>query len=200
MNKWYRGIFCVGFPFFSLYHPIKVIGRENIPEGGALVCANHSSMSDPCFAAVAFTIRRQLHIMSKASVMRVPLLGKLLKKAGMFGIERGKADITAVKTAIGYLKNGEYVMMFPEGTRVRGNEDVDAKNGAAMFAVRCGVPVVPMYIPTKKPPFKRLTVVIGEPYYMLPGEKRAKPEQYHQLADELMDKIYALGENNQLKG
>ena len=194
MNPWYKGILNVGWPFFTLYHPIKVAGQENIPEGGCLVCANHSSMSDPCFVVVAFSKKRQLHIMAKASGMRIPLLGPLLKKAGIFGIERGKADFNAIKTAMKLLKDGEYVLMFPEGTRVREEDDIEAKNGAAMLAVRTGVPVLPVYIPVKKPAFRRLTVVIGEPYHIVPETRRPSQEDYHRYANELLDKIYKLGE------
>ncbi len=194
MNPWYKAILHIGWPFFTFYHPIKVIGRENIPEGGCLVCANHSSMSDPCFVVVAFSKKRQLHIMAKASVMRLPILGPLLKKAGIFGIERGKADFTAVKTAMKLLKDGEYVLMFPEGTRVREQEDVEAKNGAAMLAFRTGVPILPVYVPTKKPPFRRMKVVIGEPYTIQSQVRRPSQEDYHSWANELMEKIYKLGE------
>ena len=172
MNPWYKGILNVGWPFFTLYHPIKVVGQENIPEGGCLVCANHSSMSDPCFVVVAFSKKRQLHIMSKASVLRIPILGPLLKKAGIFGIERGKADFNAIKTALKLLKDGEYVLMFPEGTRVKENEDLEAKNGAAMLAVRTGVPILPVYIPANKPAFRRLTGRMGEMCRRVPETRR----------------------------
>lgn len=195
MNPWYKFILNLGWPFFTLYHPMKVVGQENIPEGGCLVCANHSSMSDPCFVVVAFSKKRQLHIMAKASVMRIPILGPLLKKAGIFGIERGKADFNAIKTAMKLLKDGKYVLMFPEGTRVRENDNIEAKNGAAMLAVRAGVPILPVYIPVKKPAFRRLTVVIGEPYHIETETRRPSQDDYHRYANELLYKIYKLGEN-----
>ena len=92
------------------------------------------------------------------------------------------------------LKDGKYVLIFPEGTRVKENEEVDAKNGAAMLAARTGVPILPMYIPANKPAFRRLTVVIGEPYKIVSETRRPTQEDYHRWACEIMDKIEELGE------
>ena len=78
----------------------------------------------------------------------------------------GKSDVGAIKQAMKYLKEGEKVLLYPEGHRIHESrgEQGEAKNGAAMLAVRCGVPILPVYVPEQKPWFRRTTVVIGEPY------------------------------------
>ncbi len=197
MRRLYAVLWCIVWPFFSLVHPCRLVGRGNLPANGGLFCANHSSLNDPICLMLAAGPRQQMRAMAKAEFMGIPVLGWLLKKVGIFGIERGKSDVVAIKTAMRYLKNGENVLMFPEGTRIR--EGVDkygyegaAKAGAAMLAVRTGAPLVPVYIPTKKRWFRFTTVVIGEPYHPQADSKKMGAEEYQAIAEDLMERIYAL--------
>ena len=147
-DRFFYVLYTVLWPIFNLIHPVKAIGRENIPEGAALICPNHTRASDPFFVLFAFKRKHIMRAMAKAELMRVPVIGWLLGKAGVFGVERGSADINAVKTALRVLKDGYKLLLFPEGTRVAEGqeEEHEAKTGAAMLAVRTGVPIVPVYL------------------------------------------------------
>ena len=197
MNKLYAVIWCVLAPFFSIVHPCRLIGRERIPKQGGLYCANHSCLNDPICLILALGRKPQMHAMAKAEFMRIPVLGWILKKAGIFAVERGKSDVGAIKTAMKYLKNGECVLIFPEGTRIKngvdknGNES-EGKAGAAMLAVRTGVPLVPVYIPPKKRWFRFTNIVIGEPYYPRVEGRKGTSEEYQAIADDLLERIYSL--------
>lgn len=201
MRRVYTILWYIVWPFFSLVHPCRLVGRENLPANGGLFCANHSSLNDPVCLMLAVGSKYQLRAMAKAEFMSIPVLGWLLKKAGIFGVSRGKSDVTAIKTAMRYLKNGENVLMFPEGTRIKdgvdkhGNES-EAKAGAAMLALRTGTPLVPVYIPTKKRWFRFTTVVVGEPYYPRLESKKGSTEEYQVIAEDLMERIYALEERS----
>ena len=195
MSKVYAVLYCIIWPFFHFLHPFCVVGRENIPQGGALICANHLKMSDPLYVVFAAGLKNRMQVMAKEELMQMPALGWLLKKAGIFGVKRGKADIVAVKRALKVLKSDEKLLIFPEGTRVKDGETSEAKTGAAMMALRTGVPVVPIYLPrTNRGLFHRITVVIGEPYVPQTSGKRATPEEYHRVADEIMEHIFELEE------
>jgi 1-acyl-sn-glycerol-3-phosphate acyltransferase len=175
------------------------VGRENLPEGGGLFCANHTGYADPLCLMFALGSRDQVRPMAKAELLRIPVLGWLLKKVGVFGVERGKADVTAVKTAMRYLKSGENVLMFPEGTRIKDGVDKhgnqgEAKAGAVMLSSRTGAPLVPVYIPEKKPWFHRLSIVVGQPYYPQLASRKGSAEEYQALAEDLLGRIYALKE------
>jgi len=115
---------------------------------GIFLAANLRSsaptIGDPFYVVFAFGRRYPMRAMAKIQIMRVPFIGWILGKGGVFGVDRGHADMHAVKTALKLLKDGNKLLMFPEGTRVREGEDVAAKTGAAMFATRTGVPIVPM--------------------------------------------------------
>ena len=192
-------LWCIAAPFFGLVHPCRLVGRERLPSNGGLFCANHTGMSDPLCLIVSLGVKWNLHVMAKAELMRVPVLGWLLKQAGIFGVERGKSDVGAIKTAMKFLKGGESVLIFPEGTRIKNGVDKDgheseAKAGAAMLAVRTGVPLVPVYIPEKKRWFGITKVVIGEPYFPQVQSRKGSAEEYQVIAEDLMERIRALEE------
>ena len=192
MNIVYVLAYIVLWPVFRIFLPTKCINKKNRPEGGALLCANHTRTNDPLFVAYALGLRRQIHVMAKEEVMHWPVIGWILKHGGIFGVKRGKADIAAIKTAMKYLKDGELLLMFPEGTRHQDGDFGDAKTGAAMLAVRTGVPIVPIYIPAEKRWFRWNQVVFGEAYYPQTSGRRATPEEYRAIADDLMERIEAL--------
>lgn len=194
MNKWYSVLYRIVWVFFSLFHPIRAVGREKLPESGALLCGNHTCASDPLCVVFAVGRRPQCRVMAKDELMRIPVLGFLLKKAGIIGVKRGKADVGAIKECLKALKNGEKLLLFPEGTRVAEDEEASARNGAAMLATRTGVPIVPIYIPRKKKWFRRTRVVFGEPFFPQFEGRRPTPEDYDRIAGEIMDRINDLKE------
>ncbi len=181
---WYS----IVYPIAGLIFPCRYYGRENIPEGPLVICANHTSFIDPILVAFAFQRYRQIFFMSKAEIFKVPVLGAILRAIGCFPVQRGETDIQSIRTAFGHLKNGQRVMIFPEGTRVKKKEPVDAKSGALRIAMKTKTPILPVYISRRKRIFGFSTLVIGKPY--LPIEPEDK--NYLGLADELMNKINIL--------
>lgn len=192
MNKVFAICYLIIWPVFRILLPNRTIGREHIPEGGALYCANHTRLNDPFYVVYALGWPHQIHIMAKEELLEIPVIGYILKKAGIFGVQRGKSDVGAIRTAMKYLKGGEQLLMFPEGTRHQDGEVGDAKTGAAMLSLRCGVPIVPVYVPPEKKWFRRTPVVIGEPYYPHVEGKKGTTEEYRAIAEDLMARIEAL--------
>lgn len=194
MNKVYAVVYAILWTVFKVVHPWKIVGNTQTPEGGVLICGNHTSMSDPFFVAFGLGSKQQARMMAKIELMRIPVLGFILKKAGVIGVDRGKADVTAIKAALRALKNGERVLIFPEGTRVQVGAEGDAHSGAAMLATRTGVPILPVYIPREKKWFRKTTIVFGELYHPEFEGRRATPDDYKRISCEIMDRIFALGE------
>ena len=143
-DAWFHFLYAVIWPFFNLLHPVRAVGRENIPQGAAVICPNHTTIGDPFYVVFACGRHYPMRAMAKIQIMRVPVIGWLLSRAGVFGVDRGHADMKAVKTALRFLKDGNKVLMFPEGPRVHEGEDVAAKTGADRFATRTGVPLLPV--------------------------------------------------------
>ena len=196
-DRLYRILFWPVFLVLSIFHPVRVVGKENIPAGAAVITPNHSSNFDPLMAIMTFGAKYPLRIMAKEELFHIPVLGWLLVKFGMFGVNRGHSDMAAIKRAIKVLKEDCKLMLFPEGTRVTSDENAtSAKTGAILFSARSGAPLVPVFIPRKKKWFRPTTVIIGQPYQPDVPKRGATQEDYQQAADELLRRIYALGEEN----
>lgn len=195
-HRFYRFIirplrFLLGFA-----HPrLRVKGRENIPEGACVLCANHASLTDPIWIVLAGKFPHVPRTMAKKELIDTPVIGKLVTMLGAFPVNRGTADLNAVKTAMRVLKEGEKLQIFPEGTRIRKGKKSEPHTGAVMIATRMNVPVVPVYITAKKHFLHPIDVVFGEPYFPEHSAPRATQQELEDLTAELMAKIYQMGED-----
>ncbi|MBQ2679371.1 MAG: 1-acyl-sn-glycerol-3-phosphate acyltransferase [Firmicutes bacterium] len=150
--------------FYAIFFRVKVYGKENIPkDSGALLCCNHQSYHDPVIMATYAT--RVVHYMAKRSLFDVRGLNIIIRWLYAFPVDRDKTDLEAVRTTIKLLKSGEIVGIFAEGRRVKQGEDHDAKSGTVLFAVKAGVPVIPVAISSTFKFFSKITVKYGEPIY-----------------------------------
>ena len=193
MNKLYSFLYPFVWLYMKLVCPWEASGVENIPEGAVRMCSNHSSMGDPFYVFVSMGRRRQTRVLAKNEIMKWPVVGWIAKKAGVIGVKRGNTDITAIKECMRVLRSGEKLLMFPEGTRVKEGESVDAHSGAAMLATRTGVPILPVYITPNKKKVKKVKVIFGEPYLPQFEGRKATPEDHHRISEDLMKRIRCLG-------
>ena len=127
--------------------------------------------------------------MAKAELFKNPFLSFFLYHIGMFPVVRGTADMSALKTAVHFLEEGDAVLIFPEGTRTKTDGEVRPKGGAVKVAQWANVPVVPLYLPKERSIRKRVPVIIGEPVRIDPAAR-----DHQEQARILMDRIYALKE------
>lgn len=196
--RFYKIIYCIVIPFFRLFYRTHVTGRENIPEGPVVVCGNHTSLTDPFFMAIAMGRHRLPVFMSKIELFRIPVVGFVLRRIKAIPVDRGASDLSAIKTAITELKAGNKIGIFPEGTRVDGNEaSVDAaKTGAAMIASRAGVDMVPVYISSKKHIFGRVNVMVGKPV-SLDSFEGTGSSKYKKVISCVFEEILRMGEEGE---
>ena len=193
-NRFYRFIRATWRPFATFLHPLRVEGLENLPKDQpVLLCANHSSAVDPILLICAMRQDFPLRIMAKKQLMKIPVVGAFLRAIGVFGVDRGNSDITAVKTSIQSLRDGWNLLVFPEGTRVKEPGSVDVKGSVGMMAIRSGVPLVPVFIGRDKRLFHRVSIIIGKPYDPVYTGRKGTAEDYHSNAAEIMRRAYALG-------
>ena len=179
------------FSIVTFRTPLKAYGEGNIPKGGAVICSNHAHNSDPFYIVYSFQRQDKIWIMAKEEIRHYPVVGKLLDWLGfVIWVKRGKSDVGAVKSALKALKGQEKLLIFPEGTRHA--EIGEGKTGAAMMAIRTGVPILPVYIDPARKAFHRTRVATsGSP--TCPSEKRrANAEDYEVVTEEIMNRIRAV--------
>ena len=139
----------VSWPVVKWLYRLRARGLEHIPEGGFVLAANHTSNFDPWPLGIPFLPRRQLRFMAKSELFN-PLLAPMLRAGGAFKVRRGEGDVEAMRTAAQLAREGEIVVMFPEGTRrkkgLRKKREARPHTGAARIALSAGVPLVPAAI------------------------------------------------------
>ncbi len=175
---------------------LRVHGLENLPgRKPFILCCNHISMIDPMTVGVAIPARYKIKYMAKSELFKIPVVSFLIRNVGAFPVNRREADYTAIKWAYRILEEGEVLGIFPEGTRSSTGDLQKAFNGAALIAVRSGVPILPMAIEGPYRFCKPLHVYIGKPFALPPLDyenKLDKRAQLDQMSGEIMRNISQL--------
>jgi 1-acyl-sn-glycerol-3-phosphate acyltransferase len=197
-------------PILRLMFNIKTSGKENLPQGGYILVGNHLSYLDPfSFAySVYLQMKRVPHYLAKESIFRIPIIGKILPKVGQIPVYRGgKSNEEPLRAAKEFLKAGQVVVIFPEGTLTRDPDQwpMRGKAGAIRLAVELGLPIVPCgqwgvekvlgnYSKKFRPnPFHVVRVKIGKPMFFreLDG-KTPTAQELADATDKVMREISAI--------
>ncbi len=163
---WFYRVFRNPVVFLTvLWTRMRRIGRENIPaEGGAVLVCNHLSMWD--MITVACMTRRYVCFVGKSELEKNPLVRFFVRQVKAICVDRGKPDLGAIRRMLAMVKQGELLLIFPEGTRNRHPESqplLPLQEGTAMVALRGGVPAIPLWICGKYNPWRGLRVAVGKP-------------------------------------
>jgi len=125
------------------------VGGEKLPEtGGCIVVFNHVSHVDPLIAAhFVYDHGRLPRYLAKSGLFKNRVLGFFLTAAGQIPVERlTKSAVGAYDAAVAAVRNGECVVVYPEGTLTRDPAQwpMTGKTGAARIALETGCPVIPV--------------------------------------------------------
>jgi 1-acyl-sn-glycerol-3-phosphate acyltransferase len=125
----------------------RVAGRGNVPRNHAVVfCSNHQSNVDP---PILFRVLHpRLHVLFKAELTKLPLLGRAFQIGGFVPIERARREqsMAAIEQAAESLRQGNSFLTFPEGTRSKTGALLPFKRGPFLMAIKAQAPVVPVAV------------------------------------------------------
>ena len=162
MFLWAGRILC--YVPLNIMHPTTIKGRKNMPKGKTIIACNHVSNWDlPLYYLNSVP---KLKILAKKEIFKNKFFAWIMKDLGGIPIDRESNDINAIKTCMKVLKEDKKLFIFPEGTRLKNEEEIlgEIKSGMAMIAIKTKTPIVPIWIERRPKLFRRSVYHIGEPF------------------------------------
>ncbi|MCR1934711.1 lysophospholipid acyltransferase family protein [Clostridium tepidum] len=121
-------------------------GLENIPDGPCLFVGNHQGLLD--VPVIVSSLDRYVGFVAKKEMLKLKILTYWMKqiKCVFMDRENVRAAIKTINEGVDNLKNGYSMLIFPEGTRSRGENLGEFKKGSIKLGIKAGVPIVPIAI------------------------------------------------------
>jgi 1-acyl-sn-glycerol-3-phosphate acyltransferase len=184
-----------------VFFGFRIVHPERMPESGPLILAvNHSSFFDPPLAGICS--RRGVYYLARKNLLEWPFFGPMFPAMNVIPVERDGNDMSALREVIKKIREGNGVVLFPEGTRSKDGSIQPARAGIGLVIAKTGAPVLPMRIfgahdafpkGAKRLHFPRITVVLGEPIRFAPDELAGSSrDTYQKLSNRVMDAIASL--------
>ena len=179
--------------YLDKYAEIKVNGYENIKkvDGAKIFICNHLSNSDGFILEKVLKEDYDPTFVAGVKLSNDPVTNLGTKVVKHISIKPNTADKDAIMGMIKILKDGENLVLFPEGTRNGIEKGEKVKDGAAFFAVRTGAKVIPVGISGGEKPFKQMTIRYGKPMDFSDRDKNDK-EELDKITEEIMEEIIKL--------
>ncbi len=198
--RWPGRVLLTGLHFgMWLWLDVDKQGWENVPcTGPVIMMINHVAFLDPVI--LTGMMPRPMVSMAKIEAYEDKLLGPILRSFDAIPVNRGAADLSALRRVLDALEAGLAVLIAPEGHRSETGGLGEAHEGIAFVAYRAKVPIVPVAI-SGTPAFKHnywkmkkthVTYRFGQPFTLDPGGERVTTEMLKQMTDEAMYQLAAL--------
>jgi 1-acyl-sn-glycerol-3-phosphate acyltransferase len=144
-RMWYQLAKSMVRILLAIMFRMRYSGQKNVPRrGGLLVVSNHQSHLDPPLIGVGCP--RLMVFLARRSLFRFRPFGWLIGSLGAIPIDREGFALSGIRATINWLRQGEAVVVFPEGTRSRDGELGIFKPGLTLVARRARVPILPAAI------------------------------------------------------
>ncbi len=151
-KRFYKFCVCILRFFLKIFFPYEITGQENIENlkntnSGCIICSNHISMLDPIFLMVSCDYYGvYIFFMAKAELFKNKFFGYILSLLGVFPVNRGKGDTSAIENAINIIKSKENLGIFIEGTRSKTGDFLRPKSGISVISGQTKADILPVCI------------------------------------------------------
>ena len=184
------------YAYCKIVYRFELVGKENIPKKGAvIICGNHRSFLDPPLMEV--TTGRYTRFLAKEELTKNKFLAFLGFVFDSILVKKDSKEVKALKESLQTLKKEQCLALFPEGTRNGLAKGEKVKDGAAFFALRTGVPVIPCGISGGEKPFKKVKIAYGKPidlseYRTMYKNKETEKQALEEATKVIMEHILEL--------
>lgn len=173
---------------------------DKIPATGPYIMAvNHINFMD---IPVMYThlVPRPINGFVKSEGFDQIAYGWLFKLWGGISVQRGEADMSAVRAGLSVLREGKILVIAPEGTRTGDGRLIQGQPGIVIMALKAGVPILPvvcyghedLWRNTKRLRRTDFHVRVGRPFYLDPRRARVTKDVRRQMVDEIMYQLARL--------
>ncbi len=191
---------------FTFKHIVRVLCRvddsqwHKFPDKGPLIMAvNHINFME---MPLMYThlVPRPITAFVKSDGWQNPFLRWIFDLWGAIPLQRGVADMTAVRAGLRALDEGEILVIAPEGTRSGDGRLLQGHPGIVTMALKADVPILPVVYYGQEdfwPNVYRLRrtdyhINVGRPFYLDRGDARVSKEVRRQMTDEIMYQLAGL--------
>jgi 1-acyl-sn-glycerol-3-phosphate acyltransferase len=178
---------------------LRVTGREHIPQKGPLCFASNHSGAFDIIILLAYA-SRPFGFIAKKELSFIPFLNFWVLLLGGLFIDRTnpRNALGTISKGVANIKKGGAMLIFPEGTRSRGQGLLPFRPGAFKLAVRSRSPLLPVAISGSFELFEkrkkfvpgRVSLSFAPPLdparFEGPEGKHALPEEIHRIIDEML--------------
>lgn len=125
---------------------ISITGLEKLPEGPILFVSNHEGNFD--IPVLLSTIPKPFGFISKKEVKKLPIIPMYMEQMNCVFLDRTdrRSALKSITDTVEKLKEGHSILIFPEGTRSKGEGMGEFKSGFMRIAKDAGVPILPIAI------------------------------------------------------
>lgn len=125
---------------------VEVSGLQWLPEGPALLVSNHEGNFD--IPVLLSAIPKPFGFISKKEVKKFPVIPVYMEEMNCVFLDRSdrRSAYKSIQDTVAKLKDGHSILIFPEGTRSKGEGLQEFKSGFMRIARDAGVPIVPIAI------------------------------------------------------
>ncbi|MDA7868354.1 1-acyl-sn-glycerol-3-phosphate acyltransferase [Akkermansiaceae bacterium] len=175
----------------------QVVGRDKlVTDGPVLIASNHESFLDPPLVGIAYD--DSVYYLARKTLFKGPTKW-LYPRWNAIPVDQEAPDMSSLKKIIKILKDGEQVVVFPEGARTLTGKLQPGEAGVGLIAAKSRAVIQPVRIfgayealprGSGRLRFHPVTIVVGDPMTLTPEEMKAKGrEAYQAISDRIMAEI-----------